>query len=188
MNFNRILSALSLILTIAVVTWMWISGQGLPSVLDKPSAENTTPDFVITQVSSQQFDEQGQLKYTLRAKALEHYPSGISHLTLPQLEFNDTNQSVWKISALTGEVNDLTHQAALNQQVLLRQPHAKTGQHWQLTTEHLSIDLDHSLVETDQPVRIKHSLGLLEAQGMRSNLATHQIDLLAQVRGHYAPQ
>ncbi len=187
MNLNRMLSALSLILTIAVIAWMWISGHGLPS-LDKPSAENTAPDFVITHLVSQQFNEHGQLKYTLRAKALEHYPNGVSHLKFPQLEFRDAEQSVWQITALTGEVNDLTHKALLNHQVHLHQPQTSTAQNWQLTTEHLSIDLDNALVETNQPVRIQHALGQLEAQGMRSNLTTHQIDLLAQVRGHYVPR
>jgi len=188
MKLNHLFGYISSSFALAVICWMWIDGRSLSSIMEKNSADDTSPDFVITQVYSQQFNEQGQLKYTLRAKELAHYPDGSAHLTLPQLELNDAAQSVWRASAQTGQVNDATHTAELNQGVLLNQPFAKKTQNWQLKTEHLSIDLDHSLVETDQPVHIQHALGQLEAQGMRSNLTTHQMDLLAHVRGHYEVQ
>ena len=187
MNLRQSLSLMSLLLTIALISWLWLSDNVFNLISPTSVLQTNTPDFVITQVNSQQFDEQGQLKYTLQAKELQHYPNGIALLKEPQLELSDSEQAIWRINAKTGEVNDSTQQASLDQQVKISQPN-KTNLHpWQLTTKHLSIDLDHTLVETDQPVYLTDALGQLEAQGMRSHLSTHQIDLLAQVRGRYAP-
>ncbi len=191
MNLRQSLSLASLLLTLAILGWIWTSDQALDLALSNTALTNNrnTPDFIITQLKSQQFDEQGALKYTLRAQQLNHYPNGIAQITVPLLNFSDhAADNPWQITALTGQVNDLNHQVRLQQQVQLTQPFAATAQAWQMSTDDLAIDLDQAWVTTNRPVLLRHASGAMESQGMRSNLKTHQIELLNHVRGHYAPQ
>ncbi|MEE2652502.1 MAG: LPS export ABC transporter periplasmic protein LptC, partial [Pseudomonadota bacterium] len=58
----------------------------------------------------------------------------------------------------------------------------------QIHTEQLSIDLEQSLVATDQPLRLQLPNGETQSEGMTADLVNEKVELLAKVKGHYEPQ
>lgn len=182
MSLRQSISLVCLALALAFLSWFWINGGSFNLVLHPSKSDDHGPDFLIVQVNSRQFDEQGQFKYALQAEELAHYANGLARLHRPELKFSHEQKSPWHMTALTGQVSDLTHRVSLDQQVQLNQTAPSS---WQLSTEHLSVDLDHSLIQTDYRVQLKYPLGKLEAQGMRANLKTKEIQLLDHVQGTY---
>lgn len=135
-------------------------------------------DFTITAMN-----DEGEPRYTLQAKRLEHYNDNqyaVIEQPVIQLKQNDQH---WLISAETGEIDDGNEQIILRNKVVLQQ---QNKQHpIRLETEQLEIDIHKQLVKSAQTVSIIQQDFHLKSEGMILNNATGQLELLKQVEGHY---
>jgi lipopolysaccharide export system protein LptC len=107
--------------------------------------------------------------------------------------------SQWSIKAKNGILYKASEQMTLSGQVTIERPQAVSPPTQQsvpsnilqgglkIETDKVHIDARHQIAETDDPVRITSQQLRVDALGMKANLQTKTVELLAKVRGTYAP-
>ncbi len=137
-------------------------------------------DFTLTAMN-----EDGKPGYTLQASYFEHFSDGSNSLIeKPVLHLLQANSN-WIITAKTGEIDNDNHLIILHHDVVMQQQQAEFPV--QIETSQLKINTNSQIARSDQPVNIIQRELKLKAKGLILNNSTGELELLANVKGNYAP-
>lgn len=146
-------------------------------------------DYILENFELTTLDEQGLESFSVQAPRLERDPRGKSlTLTLPQFSFPDEDGGRWQATSQTAWVADKGVEVRLNDKVEMIGPLTPLGDRTRFNTNSLQIFPKTDLARTDDSVTISRADSILRGTGLRANMKTHHIQLLANVKGRYAPR
>lgn len=182
---KRSIAALALLALAAVGgTALWKLQPGdLP-----PPPSLARSDYVLENFELTSLDVQGKESFSVAAPHLERDPGGKSlTMRLPKFSFPDKNQGRWTASSNTAWVAEKGVEVRLQQQVELLGPPSPLGERTRFSTERLQIFPKQDLALSEDPVTISRADSILHGTGLRADMKAHRVQLLANVKGRYAP-
>jgi lipopolysaccharide export system protein LptC len=148
---------------------------------------SSTPDTLITQLSVQQFDEQGHLTHYLNTPSMRHIPLDNSHqFTTPHIIITKANQPAWEINAKDAIALHGGTQITFNHQVVIHQTKDTRTEESTLKTEELIYFPKTQQATTQKEVTFEQAGSIVESTGMNAFLAENRVQLLSNARGTYA--
>ncbi len=158
----------------------------------KPSAKNTpaepTPDYILTNATRTEMNDEGQAKYRIFVKRLRHYQeSDRSEFDAPVLTIVRDNAK-WTVTSDAGQATQGGKEIQLWGNVVVLKHKTAGEPETQLDTEKLTFWPEQDLAETQSPVVIRQGKQQIHAVGMKVKLEERHIELLSNVRGHYEPE
>lgn len=157
------------------------------SFMDKQASNkaDNPVDFYVLGASTQQFQADGKLRYTMTTTKLEHLKaSDITLLDKPDLHLYRGTQYPWHVSSEKGEVAPEGKQVELINRVRVARTDAK-GRPTIITSSRMTVFPDKEYAQTQQAVRIEAANGVTTAQGMKAYMNDGKINLLSNVRGQH---
>ena len=154
--------------------------QAISDAADSRFVDLFMRDFTLTAMN-----ENGQPEYTLQASYFEHYNDGSNSLIeKPVIHLLQDNNN-WLITAKTGELDNDNNLIILHDDVVMQQQ--QTEFPVRIETSQLKINTASQIARSDQPVHIIQKELNLRAKGLILNNSTGELELLASVKGNYAP-
>ncbi len=152
------------------------------------SSEKQHSDYFMEGVVSRQFDEKGQLTHVLRSPRIDHFEAAKrSAMQTPSIELIQAGGTPWTVTARNADADHGSDQLWLKEDVRLSRADAAGATTLQMETAQLKVDMTARVANTDTEVRFVSPGGFISGTGLRANFATEQLDLLANVKGHYEP-
>lgn len=178
-----------LILTIVVVVAS-LSSWLLRSVEERfvkgPEVVSRSPDYFMENFTATALNTGGEADYTLQASYLAHYPHNDSVLMRkPFMAVFRDDLTPWSMRADEGLVTEHGRFVELGGAVTLQR--GKTARHPLLTlnTRDLRIDTRLKTAETEAEVEITQPGTRIRARGMRIDIASGSLELLANAEARY---
>lgn len=143
-------------------------------------------DYYMEGVVSRHFDQHGHLSHVLSAPRIDHFlAEKRSRMQQPAISLIRADGTPYELHAALADAEHGTETVRLQQDVTLSRAGQGAVAPLRMETEQLQIDLRARSAETPGPVRFVSSTGTVSATGLRANLVTEQIELLAKVQAHY---
>jgi lipopolysaccharide export system protein LptC len=153
------------------------------------SAEPVRSDYTLINFELTSLDEAGKESFSVHAPRLERDPRGKSlTVQLPEFSFPDKNGGRWQATSKSAWVAPKGVEVRLIDQVEMIGPPTPTGDRTQFNTEHLQVFPKANQARSDDPVTMTRADSILSGTGLRADMQTHHIQLLAEVKGRYAPR
>ncbi|WP_372863462.1 LPS export ABC transporter periplasmic protein LptC [Spongiibacter sp.] len=181
-NAASVLSALAAIAG-TVIYLTQFSESGKLSLSERFDAIPDVDSHLQT-IEGLKYRDDGAIAYRWRADSADRMiSSGDVHLSKPYYIGNIGEQRPWTAQAINGTLSQNGQQLTLRQQVLVEDLIHEA----EIRTEQLSIDLERSIVSTDQPLNLQLPNGQTRSVGMKADLQQEKVELLSQVKGRYEP-
>jgi lipopolysaccharide export system protein LptC len=147
-------------------------------------------DYTLENFELVTLNSQGQEAFTVDAPRLERDPEGKSlTLTLPKFSFPDKSGSGrWLATSDSAWVGPKADEVRLIAQVDLLGPVSDRGERTHFQTESLQVYPHQNRAQTQDAVTVTRADSILHATGLRADMKSHQIHLLADVKGRYVPR
>ena len=107
---------------------------------------------------------------------------------MPKFSFPDKNQGRWLASSDSAWVAEKGVEVRLLQKVELLGPASPLGERTRFSTERLQVFPKQDLALSEDPVTISRADSILHGTGLRADMQSHHNQLLANVKGRYAPR
>lgn len=148
--------------------------------------QESRSDYYMEGVVSRHFDAAGQLSHVLMAPRIDHYQDQKrSLMQQPRIQLARPDGAPWEVSAELADAEHSSEKLTLRQQVALSRAGSNNVAPLRMETDSLIVDMQARTADTAAEVRFRSSNGHVSATGLRANLATEQLELLANVKGHY---
>lgn len=162
-------------------------GLGDRDPTDQGGANNIGPDYIVDGVHALQTDKDGLLIRRFAGTHLVHTPLPETfQLTAPDITLYSQGKPLWRLTGLTANSTDPTHDVWLHGNVLAVRD-VRLGAPLRVSTDRLHADPRANLIDTPAHVTIDSTQGRLEGTGMKADLKTNTLQLLSAVEAHYAP-
>jgi lipopolysaccharide export system protein LptC len=188
-------SPVMLLAGLAALTF-WLDAQIQPSAARRDGATRHDPDMYIENFSAVTFGKDGSVQQALAATHAQHYPDDDSiDLIHPSLTLTDPGKPRVTIAADLGTVSGNRELVTLSGNVratrdadddTTKGDGAPTGPAT-FTTDMLRVTPKLSRAETDRPVTIEESRGIIHGVGMEFDNASHTVKLKSALRGTLQP-
>jgi lipopolysaccharide export system protein LptC len=174
-----------LLAALAALTF-WIDRAVQPLQARQDSMLRPDPDFIADKLHASRMTPDGQLKHTLFAEKMIHYPHDDStHLTLPVFTNHAASRAPVTITSERALVSSEGDNIHFRDNVrVVRAPYGKQSE-MVLETDYLHVIPDDNMARTDQPVTITDANTVVHAIGLELNSETRVLKLLSRVRGTY---
>lgn len=150
--------------------------------------EEARSDYTLDNFELVTLDESGRESFSVRAPHLERDPQGKSlTITKPQFSFPDKGGGRWTATAGTAWVGPKGERVRLIKAVDMNGPPGELGQRTRMQTALLEIFPKRDEASAPGVVTISRGKSILRGTGLAADLSTHRIQLLANVKGRYAP-
>ena len=151
--------------------------------------ESGRSDYILENFELTSLDERGNESFSVQAPYLERDPHGKSlSIRLPRFSFPDKNSGRWQANSATAWVAEKGVEVRLNDSVHLIGPPSPLGEQTLFDTEHLQVFPKQDLALSQDFVTIRRADSILHGTGLRADMRSHHIQLLANVKGRYAPR
>lgn len=158
-------------------------------ILNQTPKKVTPIDSFMIDAEYRQYDELGQIHFTLNSEHMTHYQMhDTAYFTNPHLFGYTAERIPWQVDAARGKTLQGTHQVYFWNNVILKQ--LSYPRHPDITTiqtSSITIFPYRSLGITDQPVTVLRPNSVAHGLGMRADFKSGIIELLSQARGSYDP-
>jgi lipopolysaccharide export system protein LptC len=146
-------------------------------------------DYTLDNFELVTLDEAGKESFSVRAPHLERDPQGKSlTITRPAFSFPDRTRGRWVATAGTAWVGPKGEQVKLMGNVDMVGPPGAIGERTRLRTAQLEILPKRNLASSPAVVTVSRGDSILSGTGLRADLKAHRVQLLANVKGRYAPR
>jgi lipopolysaccharide export system protein LptC len=182
--------------SLAAMTY-WLDAQIAAPGEPGDGARRHDPDIFVENVRAVSFDKNGVATQILSAARADHFPDDdTTQLTAPQITLNDPEQPTFHVTSDTAKVSgDRANawfsgnvKATRDAETVAKDPTQKPAGAVTLTTEFLHVLPNDHKVETDKPVTIAETRGIMHGTGLRMDLNTKHFTLLPPVSGTFEPQ
>jgi lipopolysaccharide export system protein LptC len=157
----------------------------------KPKAPSQArSDYTLENFQLVTLNDQGEEAFTVKAPRLERDPEGKSlTLTLPRFSFPDkSGTGRWVATSDRAWVGPKANEVRLIAQVDLLGPSTAKGERTHFQTESLQVFPHLNQARTSDAVTVTRADSILHATGLRADMKSHRIQLLADVKGRYVPR
>jgi lipopolysaccharide export system protein LptC len=193
-----------LLIIAALLSWWYIKSLDKSLTLE-PAVATKGPDYFMYDTVSTILDDSGEPKHRLKTAYLAHFAEdNRTELQQAHLTLHQQDGSLWSIKANRGTLFQETEQIYLAGDVVIKRPPSTDSQAHTagreaqepsfsqsgitIQTERLHVDPKSQVAQTEDPVVISNPDVRVDAVGMKANLQTKSVELLAKVRGVYVPQ
>ena len=174
-----------LVLAVVGATALW-KLRPEPPPPPPPSARS---DYVLEDFELTSLDEDGKESFSVTAPHLERDPRGKSlTLRLPQFSFPDKAGGRWQATSGSAWVAEKGVEVRLIDKVEMIGPPTETGDRTRFSTARLQVFPKKNLAQSQDPVTIRRADSILQGTGLRADMNAKRVQLLADVKGHYAPR
>jgi lipopolysaccharide export system protein LptC len=175
-----------LLLALLAALTFWIDRTVGPPT---PTPDGTTrhdPDFMAEKLFAIRMTPGGQVKHTLFAEKMVHYPDDdTTHLASPVFTSYATANSPVTITAKQGLVSSEGENVYFKDNVRAARAPYDNKSELVVRTSYLHIVPDDNIAKTDQPVTISDANITVDAIGLELNNETRILKLHSRVRGTY---
>lgn len=184
---RRLLLPSAILLGVAVVAGLMV-WQLRPKA--KPAGAGVArSDYILRDFELTSLDTEGKESFSVAAPYLERDPGGKSlSMQLPRFSFPDRKQGRWLATADKAWIAEKGVEVRLIEQVRMTGPPSPLGERTRFATEHLQIFPKQDLALSEDPVTVTRADSILQGTGLRADMKSHHIQLLANVKGRYAPR
>lgn len=174
-----------LLLTVLASLTFWLD-QAVQQDERAPETERHDPDFIIENIVAHRMDASGDVKHTLHAERMTHYPDDdTTHLVMPRLISNASARAPFSITSRTAKVSSDGEQVYFETDVrAVRAAYANQSE-MVMVTSYLHVTPDDHIARTDRPVTITDAHTVAHAIGLELNSETRIVKFLSQFRGTY---
>ena len=170
-HWGSALFPLSLLLVLTLLTF-WLRYATEMAEPNRDGKSRHDPDYVLSDIVLRKLDQNGQLKYTLRATDVRHYPDDdTTDLTRPNLVHQNRKDGKppVTISADRGRLSNDNDQVDLTGNVRIYRPPSGKDQELTATTDTLTAFPDDETAFTKSPVLITQGKSWVKGVGMQVN-------------------
>ena len=154
-----------------------------------PAQEDARSDYTLENFDLVTLDEEGKESFTVRAPRLERDPQGKSlTITAPNFSFPGKDGARWTATSGSAWVGPKGEVVRLIKDVDLVGPPGEFGWRTRMQTAELEILPKQDKASSPALVTISRGDSILEGTGLKADLNTHRVELLADVKGRYAPR
>ena len=172
----------ALLLLVVIGTGWFLDKQGVNRL--PASVSETGPDSFVEDINLAVMDEQGQLKYRLKAEHMTHFPNeDLLRLTRPDIDVIHTDGTVWHIIAERGEAATAGDRIWLLGAVDIRRPGSTTDGAIHVATRDLLVKPEEEIAETDKAATITGNRYVINALGMKAYFRSGTLELISRVKG-----
>jgi lipopolysaccharide export system protein LptC len=151
--------------------------------------EQARSDYTLENFELVTLDDDGKESFSVRAPHLERDPQGKSlTITKPQFSFPARSGGRWNATAGSAWVGPKGELVRLEQNVALVGPPGERNVRTVMRTARLEIQPKQDKASSPALVTIERGDSILQGKGLRADLKTHRVELLADVKGRYAPR
>ena len=152
-------------------------------------AEVARSDYTLENFELVTLDEEGKESFSVRAPKLVRDPAGKAlTITSPRFSFPGNQGGYWNATAGTAWVGPKGEKVRLLRDVNLVGPPGVLGVRTRMQTAELEILPKRDLASSPSVVTISRGDSILQGTGLKADLNTHRVELLADVKGRYAPR
>ncbi|MGV3626069.1 MAG: LPS export ABC transporter periplasmic protein LptC [Betaproteobacteria bacterium] len=148
--------------------------------------ERHDPDYIVDNIVVRRMDANGDVKHTLYAERMTHYPDDDStHLLTPRFISNASARAPMSITSRTARVSSGGEHIYFETDV--RATRAAYADHSEMVmeTSFLHVTPDQHIARTDRPVTVTDAHTVARAIGLELNSETRTVKFLSQFRGTY---
>jgi lipopolysaccharide export system protein LptC len=154
-----------------------------------PANLSSRSDYILRDFELTSLDAAGQESFSVAAPYLERDPGGKSlSMREPKFSFPDREQGRWLATSDKAWVAEKGVEVRLIEQVRFTGPAAPSGEQTHVATEHLQVFPKQDLALSEDPVTVTRADSILQGTGLRADMKAHRVQLLANVKGRYAPR
>ena len=154
-----------------------------------PAPVPTRSDYILENFELTSLNDRGEESFSVAAPYLERDPGGTSlSIRKPQFSFPDRKEGRWLATSGNAWVADKGVEVRLNDDVLFTGPPAPSGERTRFATEHLQVFPKQDLALSEDSVTVSRADSILQGDGLRADMKAHRVQLLANVKGSYAPR
>lgn len=148
-------------------------------------AERHDPDFIAEKIVARRMDAKGDVKHTLFAERMTHYPDDDStHLVSPRL-ISNASRAPMTITSRTARVSSGGEQVYFETDVRATRAAYADRSEMVMETSYLHVTPDENIARTDRPVTVTDANTVVRAIGLELNSETRTVKFLSQFRGTY---
>ena len=149
----------------------------------------TRSDYILENFELTSLNERGEESFSVAAPHLERDPGGKSlSIRKPRFSFPDRKDGRWLATSDAAWIADKGVEVRLNDNVLFTGPASPSGERTRFATAHLRIFPKQDLALSEDSVTVTRADSILQGVGLRADMKAHRIQLLANVKGRYAPR
>lgn len=153
-----------------------------PAIPDDEQADYFFDRFKLTTNN-----QQGQADYVLQGEYWAHYEDqSFSSITQPKLYWVDKKLAQWKINADLAEISTDKDVIQLQGNVKLKRLASPQSTQMLITSPSLELQTQKRILSSPDLVLVQTPEAQLSAEGIRVQLSSGQVDLLAKVKATYA--
>jgi lipopolysaccharide export system protein LptC len=154
-----------------------------------PAASTARSDYILENFQLTSLDSEGKESFSVSAPYLERDPGGRSlSMRLPNFSFPDRRQGRWLATSDRAWIAEKGVEVRLIDKVHMTGPPSPRGERTRFDTAHLQIFPKQDLALSEDPVTITRADSILQGTGLRADMKSHKVSLLANVKGRYAPR
>lgn len=167
----------------------WLQASLTADTSRAARADDGTPDAFATNFEIRRLDDDGALRYRLRAPELKHFPGDeISEIRSPELIAYRQDTPPITITAGLARVSKGGDLVQLTDSVRVRREATPERAELLVSSPSLNVYPETGLAETDQAVTITQGASKLSGVGARIDNKASTFELRSQVRGQYIAQ
>ena len=182
-RFSQLFPLLLLAVLASLTFWL---NQAVHQDERAPETERHDPDFIIENIVAHRMDTNGDVKHTLHAERMTHYPDDdTTHLVMPRLISNASARAPITITSRTGKVSSNGKHVYFETDVrAVRAAYANQSE-MVMATSYLHVIPDDHIARTDRPVTITDAHTVAHAIGLELNSETRIVKFLSRFNGTY---
>jgi lipopolysaccharide export system protein LptC len=174
-----------LLLAVLASLTFWLD-QAVQQGTTGGGTERHDPDYIVDNIVVRRMDANGEVKHTLYAERMTHYPDDDStHLLTPRFISNASARAPMSITSRTARVSSGGEHIYFETDV--RATRAAYADHSEMVmeTSFLHVTPDQHIARTDRPVTVTDAHTVARAIGLELNSETRTVKFLSQFRGTY---
>jgi len=180
-----LLILISLMVTLSVQLTEQFSTQTINQADNSKARE---VDYSIQNFNLTTMDTSGQTRYHLNAASMLHYQeSDETSLEKLNIDLFREPRTHWNIQSSKGSVAAHGKSVDLSGKVVIKRGATPAQNELVITTSALHIDVEKNIVSTKQLIKLTSAGVNIQSKGLLANMNKQTINLLAKVRGTYAP-
>ena len=182
-RFSQLFPLLLLAVLASLTFWL---NQAVQQGEKGGGAERHDPDYIVEKIVAHRMDANGNVKHTLYAERMTHYPDDDStHLVSPHFISNASARAPVSITSRTARVSSGGDNIYFETDV--RATRAAYADHSEMVmkTSFLHVIPDEHIARTDQPVTVTDAHTVVHAIGLELNSETRILKFLSRFRGTY---
>lgn len=182
-RFSHLFPLLLLAVLAGLTFWLDQAVQPGPS---GNGMERHDPDYIVEKIVAHRMDAKGDVKHTLYAERMTHYPDDDStHLESPRFLSNTSGRAPMSITSRTARVSSGGEHVYFETDV--RATRAAYDDHSEMVmeTSFLHVTPDEHVARTDRPVTVTDAHTVAHAIGLELNSEARTVKFLSQFRGTY---